>query len=45
MRKFRPGTIFFNKGETNQWQKELNDKILYKIEKKFKKEMKELNYI
>ena len=41
----RPGTIFFNKGETNQWQKEINDKILYKIEKKFKKEMKELNYI
>jgi len=40
-----PGTIFFNKGVTNQWQEELNDKILYKIEKKFKKEMKELNYI
>ena len=37
--------FFFNKGTTRQWQGELNDKILYKIEKKFKKEMKELNYI
>ena len=39
------GATFFNKGTTNQWQGELNDKIIYKIEKKFKKEMKELNYI
>ena len=39
------GATFFNKGTTNQWQDELNDKIIYKIEKKFKKEMKELNYI
>ena len=37
--------FFFNKGTTKQWEDELNDKILYKIEKKFKKEMKELNYI
>ena len=41
----KPGAFFFNKGTTKQWQDELNDKILYKIEKKFKKEMKELNYI
>ena len=37
--------LFFNKGQVKQWQKKLSDKILYKIEKKFKKEMKELNYI
>ena len=37
--------LFFNKGLVKQWQGKLNDKILYKIEKKFKKEMKELNYI
>ena len=41
----KSGAFFFNKGTTNQWQDELNDKIIYKIEKKFKKEMKELNYI
>ena len=41
----KSGATFFNKGTTNQWQGELNDKIIYKIEKKFKKEMKELNYI
>jgi hypothetical protein len=41
----KSGATFFNKGTTNQWQDELNDKIIYKIEKKFKKEMKELNYI
>ena len=37
--------LFFNKGLVKQWQEKLSDKILYKIEKKFKKEMKELNYI
>ena len=37
--------LFFNKGLVKQWENKLNDKILYKIEKKFKKEMKELNYI
>jgi len=41
----KSGEFFFNKGTTKQWQGKLNDKILYKIEKKFKKEMKELNYI
>ncbi len=41
----KSGATFFNKGTTNQWQDELNHKIIYKIEKKFKKEMKELNYI
>ena len=41
----KSGATFFTKGTTNQWQDELNDKIIYKIEKKFKKEMKELNYI
>ena len=41
----KSGATFFNKGTTNQWQSELNGKIIYKIEKKFKKEMKELNYI
>ena len=41
----KSGELFFNKGLVKQWQGKLNDKILYKIEKKFKKEMKELNYI
>ena len=41
----KSGATFFNKGTTNQWQDELSNKIIYKIEKKFKKEMKELNYI
>ena len=37
--------LFFNKGKVGQWKNKLDEKILYKIEKKFKKEMKELNYI
>ncbi len=37
--------LFFNQGKKNQWSNKINEKILYRIEKKFKKEMKELNYI
>ena len=37
--------LFFNKGKIEQWKEELDEKILYKIEKKLKKEMKELNYL
>ena len=37
--------LFFNQGKSKQWSDVLNEKILYKIEKKFKKEMKELKYI
>ena len=37
--------LFFNKGKIEQWKEELDEKILYRIEKKLKKEMKELNYL
>ena len=43
--KSQKNELFFNQGKTKQWLNYKNDKILYKIEKKFKKEMKELNYI
>ena len=36
---------FFNTGETKQWQKKLDQKTINIIEKKFEKEMRELNYI
>ena len=36
---------FFNKGQANQWQNILDEKVTYKLEKKFKKEMQELKYI
>ena len=36
---------FFNQGKSNDWKKILPDKISLKIEKKFKKEMKELGYL
>ena len=36
---------FFNKGQANQWQNLLDEKVTYKLEKKFKKEMQELKYI
>ena len=36
---------FFNKGKPNQWQNILDEKVAYKLEKKFKKEMQELKYI
>ena len=36
---------FFNTGKTKQWQKELDQKTINIIEKKFEKEMRELNYI
>ena len=36
---------FFNKGQPNQWQNILDEKVTYKLEKKFKKEMQELKYI
>ena len=37
--------LFFNKGKVGQWKKFLSDEIVKKIEIKFEKEMKELNYI
>ena len=36
---------FFNTGKTKQWQKELDQKTINIFEKKFEKEMRELNYI
>ena len=36
---------FFNLGEKNDWKKILNPEIKIKIEKNFKKEMKELGYL
>ncbi len=36
---------FFNQGKSNDWKKILPEKISLKIEKKFKKEMKELGYL
>ena len=36
---------FFNKGKPNQWQNILDEKVAYKLEKKFEKEMQELSYI
>ena len=36
---------FFSKGQANQWQNLLDEKVTYKLEKKFKKEMQELKYI
>ncbi len=36
---------FFNLGKNNNWKKLLEDKIINKIEKKFHKEMHELNYL
>ena len=43
--KPKENELFFNKGESKQWINKIDEKILYQIEKKFKKEMKELNYI
>ena len=36
---------FFNLGPKNIWKDVLNEKLTYQIEKYFKKEMKELNYL
>lgn len=36
---------FFHLGPKNLWQKSLNEKIIYKIEKNFYSEMKELGYL
>lgn len=36
---------FFNLGDQNDWAKLLDSKLIYKIEKAFKKEMKELDYL
>ena len=36
---------FFNLGPKNIWKDVLNEKLTYRIEKNFKKEMKELNYL
>ena len=39
------GAITFNLGPKNIWKDVLNEKLAYRIEKNFKKEMKELNYL
>ena len=36
---------FFKLGKENDFRKLLNEKIKYRLEKEFKKEMKELNYL
>ena len=36
---------FFNLGPRNTWKNIVDEKLIYKIEKNFKKEMKELNYL
>jgi len=36
---------FFNLGPKNNWKNIIDEKLIYKIEKNFKKEMKELNYL
>ncbi len=36
---------FFNKGSKRDWTKSLDKKIIYQIEKKFKREMQELGYL
>ena len=36
---------FFNLGPKNNWKNTIDEKLIYKIEKKFNKEMKELNYL
>ena len=36
---------FFNLGPKNKWKNIVDDKLIYQIEKNFKKEMKELNYL
>ena len=38
-------TKFFNLGPKNIWKNVLNEKLIYRIEKNFKKEMEELNYL
>ena len=36
---------FFNLGKDNDWRRLLDKSTILKVEKKFKKEMNELNYI
>ena len=36
---------FFNLGPKNIWKNVVDEKLIYKIEKNFRKEMKELNYL
>ncbi len=36
---------FFNLGPKNNWKNTIDEKLIHKIEKKFNKEMKELNYL
>ena len=43
--KNKTNVLFFNEGQTKQWKDKLDKKTIYRIEKKFKNEMKELNYI
>jgi len=43
--KNKKNVLFFNEGQTKQWKDKLDKKTIYRIEKKFKNEMKELNYI
>ena len=40
-----PTSSFFNLGPKNDWRKLLSEKISEKIEKEFKAEMMELNYL
>jgi len=42
---FKKEKPFFYKGKTKQWQNILDEKTVYKLEKKFKKEMIELGYL
>jgi len=42
---FNKKNLFFNQGKINQWQNILDEKTVYKLEKKFKKEMIELGYL
>ncbi len=36
---------FFNLGPKNKWKNVIDEELIYKIEKKFSSEMKELNYL
>ena len=42
---YKKKKLFFNKGKIQQWPNVLNEKTVYKLEKKFKKEMIELGYL
>ena len=44
-KRFKKAIKFFNKGSSGTWQDILDNTLAQKIESKFKKEMKKLNYI